>query len=343
MSEDHNPESDRRRIQILAYHIPALLADEYTRFQFQHRCRKRDIGTKQLYRDHTMDGWALKYIDKHDLKPQLISGEGKRSRLLDTIGTTRGFGDHDLEVPYGNNIRIKPFLSAQPEVRVFHLQDLDLIDDDVLVMASDGLWEKVDNEEAGSILQKTFEAQNCSERRRYIVAAQSLIDEARGILGDKGWRTFANTPGSYDDISVFVIPLKEWRSCLNNILITHRRKRQPKTAIIEEYLNIPHTIVSQLSEERVKDELEAITKCYDEINGVEIKHLNTISSKQHDPLIDKQEKEMKNQHDPLIDKQEKEMKNQHDPLIDKQEKEMKNQHDPLIDKQEKEMKLLENT
>ena len=40
---------------------------------------------------------------------------------------------------------------------------------------------------------------------RYTVAAQNLIDEARGVLGDRGWRMKDNGPASYDDISVFVV------------------------------------------------------------------------------------------------------------------------------------------
>ena len=34
---------------------------------------------------------------------------------MDTIGTTRGFGDHDLKVAFCS-LPIKPFLTPQPEV-----------------------------------------------------------------------------------------------------------------------------------------------------------------------------------------------------------------------------------
>lgn len=40
-----------------------------------------------------------------------------QARLLDTIGTTRGFGDHDLRVAFCS-LPIKPFLTPQPEVSV---------------------------------------------------------------------------------------------------------------------------------------------------------------------------------------------------------------------------------
>jgi hypothetical protein len=38
-----------------------------------------------------------------------------QSRVLATIGVTRGFGDHDLKA-LNSNIAIKPFLLSQPEV-----------------------------------------------------------------------------------------------------------------------------------------------------------------------------------------------------------------------------------
>ena len=59
---------------------------------------------------------GLKTIDRNDLKPQLISGEGKRARLMDTIGVTRGLGDHDIEFLYAPGLKIKPFMLPNPEV-----------------------------------------------------------------------------------------------------------------------------------------------------------------------------------------------------------------------------------
>lgn len=58
---------------------------------------------------------ALKRITEDDLKFPLVFGEGKRARVLATIGVTRGFGDHDLKV-CGTDIYIKPFLSPAPDV-----------------------------------------------------------------------------------------------------------------------------------------------------------------------------------------------------------------------------------
>ena len=42
-----------------------------------------------LVRDAHMTGWAYKEITAEDLKVPVVYGEGKRSRLLSTIGVTR--------------------------------------------------------------------------------------------------------------------------------------------------------------------------------------------------------------------------------------------------------------
>ena len=78
-----------------------------------------------LYRDAHMTGWAYKEIQEDDLKFPVVYGEGKRSRLLATIGVTRGFGDHDLKAQSSNGQvgYIKPFLTPQPEVRVLDVEN----------------------------------------------------------------------------------------------------------------------------------------------------------------------------------------------------------------------------
>lgn len=94
---------------------PELLGGEYTALDFCRRPNRRDVGQRLLYREPHMTGWAYKTITTEDLKFPVVYGEGKRSRVLATIGVTRGFGDHDLRAP-NSNILIKPFLSSQPEV-----------------------------------------------------------------------------------------------------------------------------------------------------------------------------------------------------------------------------------
>ena len=58
-----------------------------------------------------------------------------------------------------------------------------------------------------ALIQNTLNWVSYSSFERYIVAAQALVDEARGSLGERGWRTRNGDAASYDDISVFVVPL----------------------------------------------------------------------------------------------------------------------------------------
>ena len=267
MSRDHSPESERKRIQTIAHYKPQLMRDEYTPLQFQHRCRKKDLGTRQLFRNHLMDGWSFKIIDKNDMKPQVICGEGKRARLLDTIGTTRGFGDHDLEVPYVDGLKIKPFLLAAPEVFVYDLQNETFADEDVLVVATDGLWERLSNEDAGLVVMESLQQQKHEEQRKYIVAAQALVDEARGSLGERGWRTVKNEVASYDDISVFVIPLKEWARTLEMVMRSVRGKGSSLVVNgSEEYFDIPHNPLAVIGDKLTEAELNDLTKGYDNLS-----------------------------------------------------------------------------
>lgn len=150
---------------------------------------------------------SLKTVTEEDARKfPMVTGEGKRARLLDTIGTTRGFGDHDLTVSYCG-LPIKPFLTPQPEVKVFDLPDHECTADDVLIMASDGLWERLSSEEACANVMETFRRVSKEDKRRYVVASQTLVSEARGTMTDRGWRRSNGEIASYDDITVLVIPL----------------------------------------------------------------------------------------------------------------------------------------
>eukprot|EP00063_Salmo_salar_P046748 XP_014021583.1 PREDICTED: protein phosphatase 1H-like isoform X2 [Salmo salar] len=114
MSNEFTPESERQRLQYLGLLRPELLGNEFTHLEFPRRIQHKELGKKMLFRDHTMNGWAYKTIIEDDLKFPLIYGEGKKARVMATIGVTRGLGDHDLKV-YNSNIYIKPFLSCCPE------------------------------------------------------------------------------------------------------------------------------------------------------------------------------------------------------------------------------------
>ncbi|XP_043932872.1 protein phosphatase 1J [Protopterus annectens] len=212
MSNEFTPETERQRLQYLGKLKPELLGNEFTALEFPRRIQHKEVGKKMLYRDHSMMGWAYKTIEEDDLKFPLVYGEGKKARVMATIGVTRGFGDHDLKV-YSSNIYIKPFLSCCPEVKVYDLMQYEHCPDDVMVVGTDGLWDVISNKEVANAVLNVFAAYKPDDPSRYIVAAEDLILRARGVLKEQSWRLASNKLGSGDDISVFVIPLYSLSNC----------------------------------------------------------------------------------------------------------------------------------
>ncbi|KAK2834747.1 hypothetical protein Q7C36_015448 [Tachysurus vachellii] len=210
MSSAFTPESERQRLQCLAYMQPHLLGNEFTHLEFPRTVCKKEVGKRMLYRDYSMKGWAYKTLQEEDLRFPLVFGEGKKARVMATIGVTRGFGDHDLKV-HGTDICIKPFLSCSPEVRMYNLEQFEHGADDVMILATDGLWDVLSNKEVAEAV--TSFLGNCDPDNhyrqvlQYTLAAQELVMKARGVLTEQGWRTPIGRPGSGDDISVYIIPL----------------------------------------------------------------------------------------------------------------------------------------
>lgn len=226
MSSDFTPLTERRRLQAIANQRPELLGDEFTSLEYQKRVQRKDLGKMLLFRDSNMSGWALKRITEEDLKFPLIFGEGKRARVLATIGVTRGFGDHELKV-CGTDIRIKPFLSPAPEVKVYNLFEYDHSENDVLIMGTDGLWDVLSNERAAAVVNEVLESFPANDYKRYASAAQELVMAARGVLREKGWRIHEDKPGSGDDITVFVIPLSRHQNMSRENSFTESREVSP--------------------------------------------------------------------------------------------------------------------
>ncbi|XP_068595410.1 protein phosphatase 1H [Brachionichthys hirsutus] len=206
VSAEFTPESERQRLQFLAYMQPHLLGNEFTHLEFPRRVQRKEVGKRMLYRDFTMAGWAYKTLEDDDLKFPVIYGEGKKARMLATIGVTRGLGDHNLKV-HDSNIYIKPFMSCCPEVSVYPLSQSDHGADDVLVLGTDGLWDVLSNQEVAEAVTCFLANCNPDDPRRYAMAAQDLVMRARGSPKDRGWRISDDRLGSGDDISVYVIPL----------------------------------------------------------------------------------------------------------------------------------------
>uniref|UniRef100_A0A3B1JPP5 Protein phosphatase, Mg2+/Mn2+ dependent, 1J n=1 Tax=Astyanax mexicanus TaxID=7994 RepID=A0A3B1JPP5_ASTMX len=206
MSNEFTPESERQRLQYLGFLQPELLGNEFTHIEFPRRIQHKELGKKMLFRDHTMTGWAYKTIVEDDLKFPLIYGEGKKARVMATIGVTRGLGDHDLKV-YNSNIYIKPFLSCCPEVKVYNTSEHKHGPDDVLIMGTDGLWDVTSDRDVADAVTNFLSCCEPNDPMRYTLAAQDLLMRSRGVLKERGWRLPNDRLGSGDDITVFVIPL----------------------------------------------------------------------------------------------------------------------------------------
>lgn len=126
---------------------------------------------------------------------------------MNTIGVTRGFGDHDLKA-INSKIPIKPFLSCNPEVNIIDLSCVKTVNhDEVIIMGTDGLWDVTHNDKAAEIIHRIIN-QFSEERHKYISAAQALVANARGKpFGESFWRTSEGRMATADDVSCFVIPL----------------------------------------------------------------------------------------------------------------------------------------
>ncbi|KAK1320629.1 putative protein phosphatase 2C 8 [Acorus calamus] len=102
-------------------------------------------------------------------------------RILGVLATSRSIGDHYL----------KPYVTCEPEVTVTDRT----IHDEFLVLASDGLWDVMSNEDACAVTKR------CLARHTAINGAAST--EAAAVLVE-----LAMSRGSKDNISVIVVELK---------------------------------------------------------------------------------------------------------------------------------------
>ncbi|XP_055371238.1 protein phosphatase 1J [Condylostylus longicornis] len=245
-SYDHTPDTERPRLMSTAKLNPVLMGGEYVAMEYAKRPVVKDLGQRILYRQGTMKGWAYKTLTHEDLKMPIVTGEGKRSRLLGTIGVTRGFGDHDLRA-LGSGLPIKPFLSPHPDViyrdlsKVISIMDDNNQDGDygILIMATDGLWDVADTESVSMTVFNTL-SKYPTEKHRYTMVAQELVAKSRGRINNSGhWRLAdSKAAATVDDISVLVIPVYQYyreyldweRKCREDA----ERKRKEQIAAAEE-------------------------------------------------------------------------------------------------------------
>ncbi|KAH8286690.1 hypothetical protein KR018_012232 [Drosophila ironensis] len=257
-SADHTPETERERLLNVARLKPHLMGNQYVAMEYAKRPHIKDMGQRILCRQGTMRGWTHKTLTRDDLRMPVVNGEGKRSRLLGTLGVTRGFGDHEL-LAINTGIQIKPFLTPHPDVRqrdltqVVSIPDEDNRDGDygVLVMATDGLWDVSENEAVARTVFQTL-SKYPTEKHRYTMVAQELVARARGKINDSGhWRLAdSKAAATVDDISVIVIPVSqyyrehvEWTQTYKRDLEAKRRQAQANLA--QEAVNVLNGVIAE--------------------------------------------------------------------------------------------------
>lgn len=217
-SFDHTPETERRRLMNTAQLQPHLMGQHYVAMEYARRPQTRDLGRRILCRQGNAEGWVYKTLNRSDLRMPVVTGEGKRSRLLGTLGVTRGFGDHNL-LAINTGQKIKPFLTPHPEIKIRDLSKIVSIpgennedgDYGVLIMATDGLWDVSENDNVAKTVFQTL-AMYPTEKHRYTMVAQELVAKARGKVNDSGhWRLAdSKAAATVDDISVLVIPVYQY-------------------------------------------------------------------------------------------------------------------------------------
>ncbi|XP_041350145.1 protein phosphatase 1H-like [Gigantopelta aegis] len=213
LSKESTPWNELHRLQLVANSdmYSSIFQKDVTDTIFIRRVLHRDVGKKILCKEPTKSHWAYKVVTEEDVLFPFIYGKGKLCRLMETIGVSRSIGDHNLTTTFSRDYKLKPFLIPNPEVDVFNLQKTSATRDDFIIVGCDGLWDVLSNEKARDIARNIIS--NSSDENRYTEAAQMLIHQARGNNSGSGWKLENGQPGSFDDISVFVIPLEPMTHC----------------------------------------------------------------------------------------------------------------------------------
>lgn len=102
-------------------------------------------------------------------------------RLQGSLAVSRGIGDYHL----------KPWLSNEPETRILRIMP----DYEFLILASDGLWDNVGNQEAVDITRSS-----CVD----FSGGESMLSACKNLAD------LSISRGSNDDVSVMIIKLREF-------------------------------------------------------------------------------------------------------------------------------------
>lgn len=146
--------------------------------------------------------------DRKDERARIEAAGGKviqwnGSRVSGILAMSRSIGDRYL----------KPFVISKPEVTVVPRAK----DDDCLILASDGLWDVVSNEEACKAARRQIQQwhKNNSVATSLSHEGDGSTDPAAQAAADYLVR-LALKKGSRDNISVIVVDLKPRRKAKNN-------------------------------------------------------------------------------------------------------------------------------
>lgn len=101
-------------------------------------------------------------------------------RIQGSLAVSRGIGDAHL----------KKWVIAEPETKTLRIDE----EHEFLILASDGLWDKVSNQEAVDIARPFCLG---DEKKTLLLACKKLVD-------------LSASRGSSDDISVMLIPLRQF-------------------------------------------------------------------------------------------------------------------------------------
>ncbi|ESQ51507.1 hypothetical protein EUTSA_v10017990mg [Eutrema salsugineum] len=101
-------------------------------------------------------------------------------RIQGSLAVSRGIGDAQL----------KKWVIAEPETKMLRIDQ----EHEFLILASDGLWDKVSNQEAVDIARPFYVG---TEKKPLLLACKKLVD-------------LSASRGSSDDISVMLIPLRQF-------------------------------------------------------------------------------------------------------------------------------------
>ncbi|CAK9137044.1 unnamed protein product [Ilex paraguariensis] len=136
---------------------------------------------------------------KPDREDELVRIEGQGGKVINWNGA-RVFGVLAMSRAIGDRY-LRPWIIPVPEVTFTTRSD----EDECLILASDGLWDVMSNNEVGEVARRVLRRQRRSVTQNEIPAAQAVADNLTEIAVGRN---------SSDNISIIVVDLKPKRKRL---------------------------------------------------------------------------------------------------------------------------------